>query len=200
MRVGPATVSVTGFFPSAAWCGRVWSGTGAILVCPSVPPPPHSPPDIPRPRDGTGLHEISRLSHAAGSKRVSLGGNNSALVPLERDNSNVFPPVVYPLRRMVPVGLAAMDAAGSKTYQPLKNDQDCGLRAFAARLSGFRMEIPHFFRTATNNGVEHARCYFHRLFQARQGSKKHGAMEAAVAGADYEDLRHFISGSPFQLW
>lgn len=59
------------------------------------------------------------------------------------------------------------------------------------------MEVSHFFRTATNNGVEHARCYLHGLFQARQGSKNMERMEEAVAGADYEGLQHFISGSPW---
>ncbi|MDB6135385.1 MAG: Transposase [Verrucomicrobiales bacterium] len=59
------------------------------------------------------------------------------------------------------------------------------------------MEVSHLFRTATNNGAEHARSYLHGLFQALPGSKNMERMEETVAGADYEGMQHFISGSPW---
>lgn len=94
--------------------------------------------------------------------------------------------------------LGCCDGRGAKTHQPSKNDPARGsLAAVAERFADFCNSVTFLFRTATNNGSEHARVYLHGLMQARSRAKNMERMEEAVAGADYEGLQHFIADSPW---
>lgn len=55
-----------------------------------------------------------------------------------------------------------------------------------------------FFRTTTNNGIEHARVYLHGLLKPGSSRRNLSGIEDAVHGADYEGLQHFIANSPWQ--
>ena len=84
----------------------------------------------------------------------------------------------------------------AKTHQPSKNDPASGaLFAVAQRFAAFCDRAAALFRTTTH-GSGHARAYLHGLMQARHRCKNMERMEAAVAGADYEGLQHFIAASP----
>lgn len=89
------------------------------------------------------------------------------------------------------------DERSAKIHQPSKNDLTPGISAVAERFAAFCNSVTALFRTATNNGTEHARVYLHGLMQARSRAKNMERMEEAVAGADYEGLQHFISDSPW---